>query len=130
MLLFAATFTWLLSLPLRNVSIVAPLRSLMLFAAGVLYALSADPRAPRLAFVLWLVAIWAARMSIYLTARTMRAPEDPGYQAIRWKSLHRVFWLLLAGAAGLVLAILLLLANARPASASGLDLPNALFVRR
>jgi steroid 5-alpha reductase family enzyme len=100
-LLIAATFTWLLSLPLRNVSIVDSLRSLMLFAAGVIYGLGADPRAPRLAFVLWLLALWAARQSIYLTARGMGKGEDPHYQAIRarhephfrWKSLYLVFWL-------------------------------------
>jgi steroid 5-alpha reductase family enzyme len=100
-LLVAATFTWLLSLPLRNVSIVDSLWSLMLFAAGVIYALSADPRAPRLAFVLWLAALWAARLSIYITARGMGKGEDPRYQAIRarnephfkWKSLYLVFWL-------------------------------------
>ena len=100
-LLVAATLTWLLSLPLRNVSIVDSLRSLMLFAAGVIYGLGADPRAPRLAFVLWLLALWAARQSIYLTARGMGQGEDPHYQAIRarhephfrWKSLYLVFWL-------------------------------------
>jgi len=100
LLLIAATFTWLLSLPLRNVSIVDSLWSLMLFAAGVVYGLGADPRAPRLAFVLWLAALWAARLSIYITARGMGKPEDPRYQAIRarnephfkWKSLYLVFW--------------------------------------
>jgi steroid 5-alpha reductase family enzyme len=100
-LLLAATFTWLLSLPLRNVSIVDSLWSLMLFAAGVIYGLDADPRAPRLAFVLWLVMLWAARLSIYITARGMGKGEDPRYQAIRarnepgfaWKSLFLVFWL-------------------------------------
>jgi steroid 5-alpha reductase family enzyme len=100
-LLIAATLTWLLSLPLRNVSIVDSLWSLMLFAAGVIYGLGADPRAPRLAFVLWLVMLWAARLSIYITARGMGKGEDPRYQAIRarnepgfaWKSLILVFWL-------------------------------------
>jgi len=100
-LLIAATFTWLLSLPLRNVSIVDSLRSLMLFAAGVIYGLGADPRAPRLAFVLWLLALWAARQSIHLTARGMGKGEDARYQAVRarhephfrWKSLYLVFWL-------------------------------------
>jgi len=100
-LAIAATLTWLLSLPLRNVSIVDSLWSLMLFAAGVIYGLGADPRAPRLAFVLWLTALWAARLSIYITARGMGKPEDPRYQAIRarnephfkWKSLYLVFWL-------------------------------------
>ena len=61
-LAIAATLTWLLSLPLRNVAIVDSLWSLMFFAAGVIYGLGSDPRAPRLAFELWLVAIWAARL--------------------------------------------------------------------
>jgi steroid 5-alpha reductase family enzyme len=100
-LLIAATFTWMLSLPLRNVAIVDSLWSLMLFAAGVIYGLGADPRAPRLAFVLWLLVLWAARLSIYITARSMGKGEDHRYQAIRarnepgfkWKSLYLVFWL-------------------------------------
>jgi steroid 5-alpha reductase family enzyme len=100
-LLVAATLTWLMSLPLRNVAIVDSMWSLMLFAAGVIYGLSADPRAPRLAFVLWLLVIWAARLSIYITARSIGKGEDARYQAIRarnephfkWKSLGLVFWL-------------------------------------
>jgi steroid 5-alpha reductase family enzyme len=100
-LLIAATFTWMLSLPLRNVAIVDSLWSLMLFAAGVIYGLGADPRAPRLAFVLWLLVLWAARLSIYITSRSMGKGEDHRYQAIRarnepgfkWKSLYLVFWL-------------------------------------
>jgi hypothetical protein len=100
-LFVAATLTWLVSLPLRNVAIVDSLWSLMLFAAGVVYALGADPRAPRLAFVLWLLAIWAARLSIYITARNIGKGEDRRYQEIRarnephfqFKSLYLVFWL-------------------------------------
>jgi steroid 5-alpha reductase family enzyme len=100
-LLIAATITWLVSLPLRNVAIVDSLWSLMLFAAGVVYALGADPRAPRLAFVLWLLAIWAARLSFYITSRSAGKGEDRRYQAIRarnqprfaFKSLYLVFWL-------------------------------------
>jgi steroid 5-alpha reductase family enzyme len=100
-LLVAATLTWLVSLALRNVAIVDALWSLMLFAAGVVYALGADPRAPRLAFVLWLLAIWAARLSIYITARNIGKGEDRRYREIRarnephfqFKSLYLVFWL-------------------------------------
>ena len=100
-LLFAATFTWLLSLPLRNVSIVDSLWSLMLFAAGVMYALGSDPRAPRFALVLWPLAIWAVRLSFYITLRSVGKGEDRRYQAIRvrneprfaLKSLYLVFWL-------------------------------------
>src|SRR6185295_7801654 len=100
-LLVAATFTWLLSIPLRNVSIVDSLWSLMLFAAGVMYGLGADPRAPRLAFVLWLLVLWAFRLSFYISKRSIGKGEDHRYQEIRarnepgfqWKSLYLVFWL-------------------------------------
>jgi steroid 5-alpha reductase family enzyme len=100
-LLIAATLTWLLSLPLRNVSVVDSLWSLMLFAAGVIYALGSDPRAPRFALVLWPLAIWAARLSFYITLRGLGKGEDRRYQAIRerneprfaLKSLYLVFWL-------------------------------------
>lgn len=99
-LLVAATFTWLVSLPMRNAAIVDSLWSLMLFAAGVVYALGSDPRSPRLAFVLWLLALWAGRLCLYITRRNMGKGEDHRYQAIRarnppfWiKSLYLVFWL-------------------------------------
>jgi steroid 5-alpha reductase family enzyme len=100
-LLIAATFTWVLSLPLRNVGIVDSLWSLLFFAAAVVYGLGSDPRAPRLAFVLWMVVLWAGRLSIYITARGIGKGEDHRYQAIRarnepgfpFKSLYLVFWL-------------------------------------
>ena len=100
-LLVAATFTWLLSLPLRNVAIVDSLWSLMLFAAGVVYALGSDPRAPRLSLVLWLLALWAVRLAVFITARNAGHGEDRRYQAIRarnqpyfaLKSLYLVFGL-------------------------------------
>jgi steroid 5-alpha reductase family enzyme len=100
-LIVAATVTWLISIPMRNVSIVDSLWSLMFFAAGVIYALGADPRSPRLAFVLWLVVVWAVRLSVYITARNIGKGEDHRYQEIRarnepgftWKSLYLVFWL-------------------------------------
>lgn len=100
-LIIAATVTWLMSLAMRNVSIVDSLWSLMFFAAGVIYALGSDPRAPRLALVLWLLAIWAVRLSVYITSRGIGKGEDHRYQAIRarndpgfgWKSLYLVFWL-------------------------------------
>jgi steroid 5-alpha reductase family enzyme len=82
-LLSAATLTWLMSLPLRNAAIVDALWSLMLFAAGVLYGLGADPRAPRLAFELWLLAIWAARLSFYITARNVGSGETHRYREMR-----------------------------------------------
>jgi steroid 5-alpha reductase family enzyme len=101
LLLAAATFTWLLSLPMRNASIVDSLWSLMLFAAGVVYALGADPRAPRLALVLWLLVSWAARLAFHVTKRNLGKGEDRRHREIRtrnepgfaWKSLYLVFGL-------------------------------------
>jgi len=98
LLLIAATLTWLLSLPMRNVSIVDSLWSLMLFAAGVVYALSSDPRAPRLSLVLWLCALWAGRLA-WQMARESGQGESPAYAQLRarhaphfgLKSLYRVF---------------------------------------
>ena len=97
----AATFTWLMSLPMRNVAIADSLWSLMLFLSGVVYALNSDPRAPRLSFVLWLLAIWALRLAWHITHRNHGKGEDRRYQEIRErhepgfavKSLYLVFWL-------------------------------------
>ena len=100
-LLIAATFTWLLSLPLRNVSIVDSLWSLMFFAAGVIYALrrgSARTAARRSCCGSW--CIWAAGCRLH-HERNMGKGEDHRYQAIRarnqprfaLKSLYLVFWL-------------------------------------
>lgn len=100
LLVFAATLTWLVSLPLRNVGIVDPLWSLLLFAAGVVYALGSDPRAPRLSPVLWLCAIWAARLAWHRISRASGRGEPPRYAQLRarhprffaLKSLYLVFW--------------------------------------
>ena len=129
----AATFTWLLSLPLRNVSIVDSLWSLMFLAAGVIYGLGADPRAPRLAFELWLVLIWAARLSVYITVRNMGKGEDHRYQEIRarnqprfaLKSLYLVFWL--QAALAWVISLPLLGAFASNASIGWLDYAGLLL---
>lgn len=100
-LIIAATFTWLLSLPLRNVDIADASLSLLVFVAGVIYALAADPRAPRLSFTLWLCALWAARMAWHLATRNpagtresrhhaeLRARHQPHFAL---KSLYLVFW--------------------------------------
>lgn len=99
LLWFAATFTWLVSLPLRNVGIVDASWSLLLFAAAVVYALGSDPRAPRLSPVLWLAAIWAARLAWHRISGVSRG-EPPRYAALRArhprffavKSLYLAFW--------------------------------------
>jgi steroid 5-alpha reductase family enzyme len=99
LLLIAAALTWLLSLALRNVSLADPLWSMMLFTAGVVYALGTDPRAPRLSVVLWLLAVWAIRLAFHLTVRYAGKGEIRRYHEMRerhsphfgLKSLYLVF---------------------------------------
>ncbi len=100
-LLAAASLTWLASLPLRNVSIVDSLWSLMFLLAGLAYAATTPAPGPRTTLVLVLVALWAVRLAAYITARNWGHGEDRRYQAIRRrnepnfavKSLWLVFWL-------------------------------------
>jgi steroid 5-alpha reductase family enzyme len=93
LLLIAATLTWLLSMPLRNVAIADSLWPLLLFAAGVTYGLGADPRAPRLAFVLWLLLTWAVRLTMYVMARGLgKAVRNRYRSGHSWQSLYLVFW--------------------------------------
>ena len=91
--------TWLLSLKLKDVGIVDSLWSLMFLAgAGIyLYESAMDTRA-WLLFAL--IAVWALRLSIFLTVRNWGEEEDSRYQVIRgnnepfWiKSLYIVFGL-------------------------------------
>ncbi|MDJ0741295.1 MAG: DUF1295 domain-containing protein [Gammaproteobacteria bacterium] len=98
-LLAMAAATWLLSLRLRDVSIVDSLWSLMFLAAAIAYlAAVADPAA-RALLVVGLVALWAVRLATYITWRNWGEPEDSRYQAIRernqpgfaFKSLYLVF---------------------------------------
>jgi steroid 5-alpha reductase family enzyme len=89
---------WLISLPRRNVDGVDTLWPLMFLLAIFLYAgFPAETVRGRLLFVL--VAIWALRLSIYITARNWGHEEDRRYQAIRARnqpgfaisSVYRVF---------------------------------------
>ncbi len=94
-----AVLGWLLSIPLRNVSIVDSLWSLMFLLAGVVYALGAAATGPRAMLVVALLALWAVRLSAYITWRNHGTGEDRRYQAIRnnhqpgfvWKSFFIVF---------------------------------------
>jgi steroid 5-alpha reductase family enzyme len=101
LLLGMGVLTWLLSIPLRNVSIVDSLWSLLIAAAGICYALEANTLTTRSWLVLALLIVWALRLSLYITVRNHGAGEDRRYQAIRarnephfaFKSLYLVFGL-------------------------------------
>jgi steroid 5-alpha reductase family enzyme len=81
-LVFATVF-WLVSLVKNDVSIVDSLWSLMFLLAAGVYALTAEDPGPRTTVILVLVAIWALRLSAYITWRNHGEPEDYRYQQIR-----------------------------------------------
>ncbi len=118
-LLGAAFLTWLLSVAQRNVAIVDSLWSLMFLLAALAYAwvapswdapvgglvggaqVAAPGTVERRELVVVLVAVWALRLAVYITARNWGHAEDFRYQAIRrrndpgftFKSLYLVFGL-------------------------------------
>jgi len=109
--LIAGALTWLLSLPLRNVSIVDSLWSLLFLLQAGVFAFGAEHIGPRSVLVLVLVSIWALRLSIFIAWRNHGHGEDRRYQAIRarnqpnfeFKSLYLVF--LLQGVLAWIIAL-------------------------
>ncbi len=92
---------WAVSVVIRNVAFVDSLWSLFFLIAAVAFAAAAWPLSARGLLVTVLVAVWALRLSIYITARNWGQPEDHRYQKIRAnnepgfaiKSLYIVFGL-------------------------------------
>jgi steroid 5-alpha reductase family enzyme len=98
--ILAAAVVWAVSVRRKNVAIVDSLWSLMFVMLACVYASEAPhPLIQRAWLALVLVAIWALRLSLYITWRNWGHGEDPRYQAIRarnqpnfaFKSLYLVF---------------------------------------
>jgi steroid 5-alpha reductase family enzyme len=97
--LCVAVIYWLASIVRKDVGIVDSLWSLLFLLMLAVYMYFADIAGPRPWLVLWLVAVWALRLSIYIVLRNRGAPEDRRYRAIRrnnqpnfrYKSLYIVF---------------------------------------
>lgn len=100
-ILAVGALAWLVSLAKRDVSFVDSLWSLFFLAAAAVFAAGAGDLAVRGQLVVALVAVWALRLSVYITARNWGEPEDYRYRSIRannqpgfaWKSLYIVFGL-------------------------------------
>ena len=100
-LLVFGAIGWLVGLLKEDVSIVDSMWSVMFLIAAIVYVLNANPFGPRAALIVVLVAIWAARLSVYITARNHGKGEDYRYKRIRannspnfgFKSLYIVFGL-------------------------------------
>ena len=95
-----ALVTWLASLVQRDVSLVDRMWSLLIAAPAAGYAWALAP-APSLRFeaMALVLALWAARLAIYVSWRNWGHGEDRRYRAIRaanephfaWKSVYLVF---------------------------------------
>ncbi len=92
---------WVYSVLRENVSVVDSLWSLFFLLAAMVFAASAPALSDRGVIVLVLVAIWALRLSLYITSRNFGEEEDYRYRSIRsnnepgfaLKSLYIVFGL-------------------------------------
>lgn len=98
-LVVAAAATWALSVVKRDVSIVDSLWGPMFVLGALAYAWPLDALTPRATIALALVAVWALRLTIYISSRNHGHGEDYRYREIRrrnepnfaWKSLYLVF---------------------------------------
>lgn len=96
-----AAVGWLLSLPLRNVSIVDSMWSLMFLLAALTYTAAQASPGPRAWLVITMVGAWSIRLAAYISWRNRGHGEDFRYRKIRannepgfaFKSLYIVFGL-------------------------------------
>ena len=126
-LLVVAVVFWLVSLWRDDVSIVDSLWSLMFLLVALVYAAVSTESGPRELLVLGMVAVWALRLSAYISWRNHGQPEDYRYREIRannepgfrFKSLYIVF--ILQAALAWVISLPLAAAISGPGSLGFLD---------
>ena len=91
--------TWLVSIPLRNVSIIDIVWGLAFVTSSVTALLNAPEIRARHVVTTVLVVVWGLRLAVHLAVRNHGAGEDFRYAAMRkrtgasfwWKSAARVF---------------------------------------
>lgn len=132
--LVALTLLWMVSLRLRDASIIDAFWGPGFTLATLVYYLVDGSRTPRGTLVLLLVTAWAARLGYHLFRRNRRLGEDPRYSAMRAKygerwgrvSLFRVFWL--QGALLWIVSAPLLATVLGAVALGALDVAGAAFV--
>jgi steroid 5-alpha reductase family enzyme len=90
---------WLISVPLRNVSIIDMFWGVAVAGAGLAYWTQLEQPGTRANLCLLFAGLWALRLWLYLFKRTLGKPEDRRYADMRrrhdpgfwWKSLVIVF---------------------------------------
>ena len=83
---------WLLSLALRNASIVDVAWGLGFAGVSVLAAVAGGGYGGRRVFVAVLTCAWGVRLGSYIFLRNRGTGEDPRYQAMRLRSGDRFWW--------------------------------------
>ena len=84
--------TWVVSLVLRDASVVDPVWPLAFIAVAITALIAGSGDEGRRILIACVVAIWGARLSIHLLLRNAGKGEDFRYAAMRAKRGHR-FWL-------------------------------------
>lgn len=94
---------WLISIPLRDVSIIDMVFAVILLAVTIASYFLADGAEPRKLLIVALVALWAVRITVHLVRRNWGHGEDARYTKLRswvaddrafvWLSLKKVFLL-------------------------------------
>lgn len=128
-IILAVTLVWLLSLRLRDSSIVDIFWGLGFVIVGWFYFAATDGFILRKLLIITLVSLWGLRLTAYLAYRNIGKPEDFRYRKWRgehgrsywWVSYFRVF--LLQGVVMWVVSMPLLSAqiNPQPATLTILD---------
>ncbi|HUS86989.1 MAG TPA: DUF1295 domain-containing protein [Bacteroidales bacterium] len=88
------TIIWIISVIIRNASIVDIFWGTSFVLANLVYLLSSDSISIRQIILLILVAIWGFRLSIYIVIRNKGKGEDFRYRQFRknWGE-HRYWWI-------------------------------------
>lgn len=101
-ILGCVTILWIVSLRLRNSSIIDIYWGAGFVVANwVAFGLGSDGYLPRKVLIALLTTIWGLRLSCYILWRNWRKGEDFRYRKWRheagdswwWKSLFKVFWI-------------------------------------
>ncbi|MGA1598449.1 MAG: DUF1295 domain-containing protein [bacterium] len=136
-LVVVVTLLWLISLPLKNVSIIDIFWGMGFVIASVAYWATTEEGSPRRFLILCLVAAWGLRLSLYIYWRNAGHGEDFRYAKFRedfgsgywWYSYFSVF--LLQGVLVWIispplLGSMLTASNPEAAELNGLDLLGVL----
>jgi steroid 5-alpha reductase family enzyme len=100
-ILTALTLVWMISVKLRDASVVDICWGLGFVLLAWLYGFLSPALTLRSSLVAALMTLWGTRLSVHIFRRNHGKGEDPRYQAMRashgpafwWRSLFTVFWL-------------------------------------